>query len=136
MVHRLDPRRGQGLGQRLGVGAGPAGRVDHAGRGGDLPERPQHILGRPRTLARDLAVEREEGLARHAGAIPSRTSFQVIASSSASNEASTMLALTPTVDQRWPAVSSLSMMTRVTASVPPCVIRTLKSTSFMSSMQC
>ena len=56
---------------------------------------------------------------------PSRTSFQTTASRSASNEASTMLALTPTVDQRRPCPSSLSMITRVTASVPPLVIRTL-----------
>jgi hypothetical protein len=49
-------------------------------------------------------------------------------------EASTMLAETPTVDQRRPCPSSLSMSTRVTASVPPWVMRTLKSTSRMSSM--
>ena len=45
-----------------------------------------------------------------------------------------MLAETPTVDQRRPWPSSLSISTRVTASVPPEVIRTRKSTSLMSSM--
>ena len=48
--------------------------------------------------------------------------------------ASTMLAETPTVDQRRPWPSLLSISTRVTASVPPQVIRTRKSTSRMSAM--
>ena len=48
----------------------------------------------------------------------SRNNFQLIASNSASKLASTILAETPTVCQRRPAESSLSMITRVTASVP------------------
>ena len=48
--------------------------------------------------------------------------------------ASTIFGLTPTVDQRRPALSWLSMMTRVTASVPPWVMRTLKSTRCMSAI--
>ena len=36
-----------------------------------------------------------------------------------------MLAETPTVDQRAPWLSALSIITRVTASVPPVRIRTL-----------
>ena len=49
--------------------------------------------------------------------------------------ASTIFAETPTVDQRCPSRSALSIITRVTASVPPLVIRTRKSTSRMSSMK-
>ena len=55
----------------------------------------------------------------HSGWPTSRISFQLIASSSASKLASTILAETPTVDQPRPELSSLSMITRVTASVPP-----------------
>ena len=58
-----------------------------------------------------------------------------MASCSAWKLASTMLAETPTVDQRRPCPSSLSISTRVTASVPPEVMRTRKSTSFMSAMK-
>ena len=83
----------------------------------------------------ELSAEERESMAQapFAGA-PSRSNFHWIASSSASNEASTILGDTPTVDQRRPSASSLSMMTRVTASVPPFVMRTLKSTSRMSAM--
>jgi hypothetical protein len=45
-----------------------------------------------------------------------------------------MLARPPRWTSAAPAPSSLSMMTRVTASVPPWVMRTLKSTSRMSSI--
>ena len=47
-----------------------------------------------------------------------------------------MLGETPMVDQRRPAASALSIMTRVVAAVPPAEsrIRTLKSTSSRSSM--
>ena len=46
--------------------------------------------------------QRRAGRDRHAGAPTSRISFHWMASSNASNEASTMFALTPTVDQRRP----------------------------------
>ena len=49
----------------------------------------------------------------------------MIESVSASNEASTIFADTPTVDQRLPLPSALSTMTRVTASVPLVRMRTL-----------
>ena len=45
-----------------------------------------------------------------------------------------MLADTPTVDHDRPAPSALSIMTRVTASVPAPMIRTRKSASAMSSI--
>ena len=56
---------------------------------------------------------------------PSRYSLKQMESDSASKEASTMFSETPTVDQRLPAPSALSIITRVTASVPPVRIRTL-----------
>ena len=46
-----------------------------------------------------------------------------------------MLGDTPTVNQRLPVPSRLSISTRVVAPVPPLRIRTLKSTSSMSSMK-
>jgi hypothetical protein len=49
---------------------------------------------------------------------PSCMSFQVMPSCSALNEASMMLVETPTVVQRRPPVSALSIMTRVMAAVP------------------
>ena len=55
---------------------------------------------------------------------PARTSLYTIESISAWNEASMMLGETPTVVQRSPVSSSLSISTRVTASVPALRIRT------------
>ena len=56
-------------------------------------------------------------------AAPSCMSFQVMPSWSALNEASMMLGDTPTVVQRRPLSSVLSIMTRVTAAVPLCGVR-------------
>lgn len=55
---------------------------------------------------------------------PSFRSFQVMESISASKEASMMLGETPTVVQRSPVSSVLSIKTRVMASVPPLRMRT------------
>src|SRR6185503_906572 len=59
----------------------------------------------------------------HAGA-PDFTSLKMIESIKAWNDASMILADTPTVVHRSPFSSSLSISTRVTASVPPLRIRT------------
>ena len=59
----------------------------------------------------------------HSGA-SDLTSLYTIESISAWNEASMMFSDTPTVDQRSPVSSSLSINTRVTASVPPLRMRT------------
>src|SRR5262249_9629618 len=68
-----------------------------------------------------------------AGVTPSIQSLNIIESSKASKDASTMFGETPTVNQRRPALRSrLSIRTRVTASVPPVRIRTLKSASSRS----
>eukprot|EP01031_Cornospumella_fuschlensis_P015328 gene15328-18730_t len=60
----------------------------------------------------------------HAGmSAVERISFQVMESSRAWNEASMMLGETPTVVQRAPVSSALSIKTRVMASVPPSRMR-------------
>jgi hypothetical protein len=64
-----------------------------------------------------------EGFKHHAGA-PDFTSLYTIESISAWNEASMILGDTPIVVQRSPSSSSLSMRTRVTASVPALRMRT------------
>src|SRR5579864_5665978 len=70
-----------------------------------------------------LRFARNDGTNTHAGA-PDFTSLYTTESISAWNEASMMFGDTPTVVQLSPASSSLSISTRVTASVPPLRIRT------------
>jgi len=65
---------------------------------------------------------------------PSLKSLYTTASFNASKEATTIFGFTPMVRQLSPLSSTLSMVTRVTASVPVFKIRTLKSTSFMVSI--
>src|SRR5207248_11480768 len=59
------------------------------------------------------------------GLTPSRISLKTIESDNAWKEASTILGDTPTVNQRSPLASRLSISTRVVAPVPPLRIRTL-----------
>ena len=88
---------------------------------------PSNIVRRVTSMRHSLFTSPRKNRARekedYAGA-PDLTSLVTIESISAWNDASMMLDDTPTVVQRSPVSSSLSISTRVTASVPELRIRT------------
>src|SRR4051794_2598564 len=112
---QVDPELRVSLAEADGRRAGLQLRV------ADRPAR----LGRSALPGRDRERQWRRGRSSkaHTGA-PARTSLYTMESISAWNEASMMLGETPTVVQRSPLSSWLSIRTRVTASVPPLRMRT------------
>ena len=115
-VHRRHLGLGQRREQRQARRPGAAARVEHPQRPGKpgQRQRPERVGPAPRRLVREPGVQLPEervhqvAPAAPATGAPSRISFQRIASCSAWKLASTMLAETPTVDQRRPcAVGAL-----------------------------